>query len=293
MEGLLKYARDYGRIWNKGFLPPPLLSANHDVSNDPRKHIMLTPFIGLYREGTIAQWNGSASNYPNAGGGNMGMRDKGDIALPEEKSANYFPRHKVDTTNSIDQNKIRLEELAKAAQGLVILYARKFNLTFNHENLESIKTIQEDVSKLLTNLFTSSMGLEQAECADIMNGQDLMMQCSREISYWLAQNAPFTKDLRNAEINRFVYPHLPEEMHGCVLTEEQSSYLIDGIGFHDPKLDIGDNCKLGARSGANPLIALNALIVKFLVFGTLKMQQFEEKRRSDDLSLLTSQSLVA
>lgn len=103
-----------------------------------------------------------------------------------------------------------------------------------------------------------------------MEGHDLLNQCCREISYWLAKDTPYVDDLRKGDINRKVYPHLPKEMQGCILTERQNYCLTDN-GF----IDFTRNktrqsaCQLGAQSGRIPLIALNALVVKVIIYGTM------------------------
>lgn len=292
MEALHKYAKDYGKLWRHELLPPPCLSAFHDV-DDKRKHVMLAPFANLKCEGSIEQWQGQATEFPNIGGPQMGMRDKVDILLPEEKSQHYFSGKTIDTECLEDRNKIRMEELSKAAQGLCLQYARRFNNRFNHKSQKSVETIKNDVGGLLLDLFSSAFPLSVDECRTLMEEHDLLNQCSREISYWLSEDACYVSDLRKAKINRDVYPHLPYSMQGCVLTPKQDECLKE-YGFVDiSKSYDGASCQLGAQSGRMPLIALNALVVKILAYGTLRNAQMEQQVMIVDAKKVYGEQLVA
>ena len=254
---------------------------------------MLAPFLNLKCEGSIEQWNGLATDFPNIGGPKIGMRDKVDILLPEEKSSHYFSRQIIDTASLEDQNKIRLEELAKAAQGLCLQYARCFNHRFSHNSQESIKTIEKDISGLLVHLFSNALPLSEDECRAHMEDHNLLNQCCREISYWLAKDTPYVSNLRKAEINRKVYPHLPLSMQGCVLTAIQSGCLKEH-GFVDVSKSYNDSsCQLGAQSGRMPLIALNALVVKLLAYGALRNAEMEQLAMAKDSKTFCLQSVVA
>ncbi|MDP0561493.1 MAG: hypothetical protein QS721_03810 [Candidatus Endonucleobacter sp. (ex Gigantidas childressi)] len=283
ITSLSKYAADYGKLWKYGLLPPSCLSAFHDTERN-RMHNMLSPFFERMCEGSIENWNGQATNYPNIGGPKMGMRDKVDITIPEEKSDCYFGRflRNASSLDSIDHcNKIRYEEISKAAQGICLLYARRFNSMFDHNSKENIEQIKKDISGLLTDLFSNAFPLSKSNCNRLMQDHDLLNQCCREISYWLAKNTTYVDDLRKGDINRKVYPHLPQEMQGCILTELQSDCLTDD-GFVDAsksKTKRG-SCQLGSQSGRMPLIALNALVVKMLSHGTIKNIEIESLKAS-------------
>ena len=291
MDALHIYAKDYGRLWKNGLLPPPCLSAFHDVDCD-RKHGMLAPFLNLKCEGSIERWNGLATDFPNIGGEKMGMRDKVDILLPSEKSQNYFSKQIINPECLEDRNKIRLEELAKAAQGLCLQYARRFNHRFNHKSPENIEAIKKDIGSLLLDLFTHALPLSRDECKTLMEGHDLLNQCCREMSYWLAKDVPYVSDLRKAEINRLVYPHLPIGMQGCVLPKKQLDFLTTS-GFYDDKRDLPGECQLGSGSGRMPLIALNALVVKILAFGVIKNNEMEQLAMTEDAKTVVKQEFVA
>ena len=292
MEGLHKYVKDYGRLWKFGLLPPPCLSAFHDI-DEKRKHITLTPFINSRCEGAIEQWNGQATDFPNVGGAKMGMRDKVDIMLPEEKSKEYINRQTISTESLEGKNKIRMEELSKAAQGICLQYARRFNHQFNHKSQASIEKIKRDVGDLLIDLFSHALPLSADECRTLMEEHDLLNQVSREISYWLSKDACYVSDLRKAEINRHVYPHLPSSMQGCVLTDEQNAYLKE-YGFVDTSKSYdGTSCQLGAQSGRMPLVALNALVVKILAYGILEIAEMEQQAMTEAAKTISRESYVA
>lgn len=284
-ESLSKYSRDYAKLWKNGILPPSCLSAFHDVDRS-RKHYMLSPFLNKKCEGSMEKWNGEATDYPNIGGPKMGMRDKVDTSLPEEKSDTYFGDYRTmsQSHNGLKyRNMIRYEELAKAAQGVCLLYARRFNSQFDHSSEESVGKIKKDIGDLLADLFSNAFPLCKSDCMMLMEEHDLLNQCCREISYWLAKDVPYVDDLRRGDINRKVYPNLPPEMQGCVLTKLQSDCLTNnGFIDIDKKKYKGDACQLGAQSGRMPLIALNALVVYLMTRGTIRQIEIEEQEMAEN-----------
>ena len=220
LEGLRKYARDYGRLWKKGLLGAPSINAFHHFDGN-RKHVTLSPYIGRFSEGSIESWEFHATNFPNVG--SVGMRDMGDICTPDEVSGIYFDKLIHDPSNPETLKQIRLNELARAAEGLILLYARCFNTKFDYTDSCLVAQVQSDILAILTDLFSYATPLSCDTCFLLVSDHDLINQCAREVSYWLASNFPYVKDLRNAEINRAVYPNLPERMKGCILTEKQKN----------------------------------------------------------------------
>ena len=273
-EGLLKYAADYGRLWNCGLLGPTSINAFHE-SKIGRMHTPISPYIERYCEGSLERWNGQATQFPNVGG-TLGMRDMGDIQFPDEIKGEVDQVQKRDDRDPLINQKVRLNELARTAQGIVLLYARRFQAGFDHKNPDTVAEIQKEIGQLLTSLFSQAAPLSKENCLTYMEQDGLLAQCAREVSYWTAKDVPYVKDLRNAEINRDVYPHLPEKMQGAVLAVDDNKFLTDK-GFHNPDRDIGDECQLGAGSGRNPLIALNALIVKMLSHCVIAMKSTHAK----------------
>ena len=290
LEALHRYARDYGRVWQHGLIPPPSLSAFHDVDAG-RKHFMLTPFIKRKCEGALERWNGEGTNNPNIGGPKISMRDKVDIMPPEEKGPSFFRFPSTDQNELVYINKIRFEELAKAAQGLCLHYARRFNSQFDHRSQESVKKIKTEIANLLSDLFSHALPLTKNRCLELMEENDLLPQHSREMSYWLAKDTPYVGDLRKGEINRDAYPHLPAMMQGCILTETQADFLQD-CGFHDPTRDQPGECQLGSGSGRMPLIALNAMVVKLLAHGTIKSVEIQQQKMSQQAQVVAEQQFI-
>ncbi len=260
MEGLIKYASDYGRLWFCGLLGPSSINAYHD-SEDNERHIFLCSYVNKTCEGALERWNRDATNYPNVGG-RVGMRDRGDIRKPDDVKQGFVNKSR-DASDPLANNKKRLNELGRTAQGVVLLYSRCFHGHFDHSSSNSVKKIEQEVGLLLAKLFCQAAPLSEEQCLKFLQQDDLLAQCAREVSYWTAKDVPYVKDLRKSVINRDVYPHLPIKMRGAILAKDDWDFLTDK-GFHDPKRDQGDECQLGSGSGRNPLIALNALITKML-----------------------------
>ncbi len=272
INGLHLYARDFGRLWSKGIMGTPSINAYHD-SAEERKHIVISPFIGQTCEGALERWNGAATDFTNVG--SIGMRDQGDCFLPEMPPANYFDHTgniEVSQPVNEDSRKIRLNEMARAAQGLVLLYGRCLNNEFDVSNEQQIHKVETELGEIIAELFHYGMGIDKAHCHKLMAEDGLLTQCSREVNYWLAKNAPYVQDIRAKRINRDAYPGLPGKLQGPVLRKGQMDFLKD-CGFHDTERDKEDECQLGSGSGRMPLIALNALIIKLLSAGIFIMKE--------------------
>ncbi|KEQ18151.1 hypothetical protein [Endozoicomonas numazuensis] len=279
-EGLAIYGRDYGRLWRQKLIPPSLITADHDVTS-ARKHLVFASLLHCFSEGCIDRWHTEASNYPNSGGSKMGMRDKGDTCLPSEAVPYYKTTFKhmgigcsKESTQSL--NSIRVNELGRAAQGMILQYARRFNQSFNPMDSEKCNDIAKDIEYLLAGLFSQAFALSKEQCQLLMREADLLNQCAREVNYWLASGSPYVEDIRSAVINRKVYPHLPENMQACILTEGAAEQLRD-TGFFRPPTYMKGDIKLGSPNGKNPLIALNALMTKLTSAGIVAMLD-EQKR---------------
>ena len=291
-HALAKYGRDYGRMWKHLLLGPVALTAAHDVD---RPHIVISPFIHFFNEGIINRWSTIATDNTNVGGA-FGMRDKGDttsIADQLEFYRSIFRDSKEHFSDSdpVILAQVRSNELARAAQGLVLLYARRFNANFNHEEPKSVERIENDIGSLLSDVFSQAFPLSKERCQQLMEEVDLLAQCAREVSYWLAKDAPYVKDLRNGVINPHAYPHLVNKIEGCILTEEHQYWLRD-TGFYHAVYSEND-IKLGAPNGRNPLITLNAIIVKLLACGTLALLQQGQAEQKTAASAMASASCVA
>ena len=265
-------------------LGPPSINAFHHFDGN-RKHVTLSPYIGMFNEGSIESWCYHATNFPNIGG--VGMRDMGDICTPREISPLYFDNQYHDISNPETLKQIRLNELARTAEGLILLYARCFNDKFDHTSPYMTAKVRSEVTDILSDLFTHAMPLSRDSFLSLVSEHDLIKQCAREISYMLSDKHPYVEDYRNAEINRLVYPNLPKEMKGCILTEKQKKCLT-AQGFIDVPHMQDSHCQLGSLSGRMPLIALNAIITKLLSYGTLEIIKEHQKQVSDDAMQVTT-----
>ena len=274
MKGCCYYLHDYGVFFRHKILAPRNLTANHDQKDD-RVHRMFPIYGQNYiSEGSIERWNTEATDFPNIGIGDMGMRDKVDCMLPEEKPSNYFtskdnPLYFSDTATSDVQAKIRIEELGKAFQGACLLYARYHRTTFDIENDNLLRNIEKDIEKFVISLFCSAFPLNQAHCHTLMYEDDLLPQLVRELVYWTAESATFVHDLRAAQINRKAYPNLPPRMQAGRLTEKQLQFLKAKGFTHSQQEPHRTSLQLGSATGRMPLITLNALTVKMITCGIL------------------------
>ena len=99
-----------------------------------------------------------------------------------------------------------------------------------------------------------------------MNEQDLLGQIAREMNYWMTDH--YVKDLREGLIPESVYPHYQGIRGSHKLAPYQADFLSDE-GFKGNY----ESVHLGARNGRNPLMALDALVVKLLSYGCLNLKQ--------------------
>ena len=266
ISGLCTYAHDYGKLFNQGLLGPVLLAAYHDEETD-RKHYTLTPYVCFTGEGTMSRWL-DATNHPNAGP--VGIRDTGDTKTPEEIGEDYFFTLRrpitLDLNDSRDKNRLVFNELARNAQGLILQYARCFRTQFNYQDKASTQNHKEAAQELLTTLFESAFPrLDKASIQQALTEHDLLGQATREVVYWCAHDAPFVEHLLNGHIPQETYPAFPPMSRVKDLSEKEREQLIPGKGFvtEEPFENLGED------NGINPLIKLNAIIVKLLALGVL------------------------
>lgn len=282
----LEHLHDYGLMWHTGICGPANINAFHDTdTNRVRKHLTFPDLESPMRniEGSLERWNGWASDYPNVGA--VGMRDLWDAHLPEEKNFKSYNYYGDMDPQSISSKKHRILELAHAAQGAVLIYARCNNHDFDVADKAKVAKVAKDLSHLIVTLFTQAFPITESQCCTLMEEHALLDQCAREVSYWMAHPTSsgfyFVEDLRNSRINRDAYPLLPDNMQGCVLRENQREFLKD-CGFHDAKRDRPGECQLGSGSGRTPLLALNAMLSKLISSGILHSIKAQEQRSSHD-----------
>ena len=157
-----------------------------------------------------------------------------------------------------------LEALAKAAWGTILLYGRSLKETFNSNDSVKVARVKDDVGAILGALFSKAFHIPLEKCLEFMNSQDLLAQTAREMSYWMTTD--YVADLRNGLIPQAVYPDYKGIRDGYILPPQQNNFL-SGEGFKGDYPSI----HLGARNGRNPLMALDAMVVKMLTHGCLNL----------------------
>ncbi|WP_257281059.1 hypothetical protein [Endozoicomonas sp. ISHI1] len=265
LEGLYKYAHDCGVLFNYGLYAPAVMAADHD-SVTRRKHHVLSSYVDAASEGRMLQWK-KASQYPNVGP--VGMRDTGDTKTINELGEDYFFSSRcqkfLDFEQSEDRAKVAFSELAKNAQGLVLQYALCFQKQFNSDSRESILNHERKIKVILATLFQKAFPQFTEECVgQAMNEDELLSQAVREVVYWCGKGK-FVNDIMQNIIPKSTYPGCSETTNIVDFTTLQPRELVPGVGF----VTRDNEPNLGVTFGVNPLVTLNALIVKLLAKGAL------------------------
>ncbi len=288
---LQDFAHDWGQLWRLGINGPDLLSAYHDKASG-RNYQFLAELAHVINLGVIDEWR-KAALYPNAG--DTGMRDHGD-AYP---CGDFDPDHvakifsgndymKVNAADPIDVNRIRLLELAKTAWGLVIIWGDRYNraLAKVTTDQEKLKAKQDNdfspyILPMLTSLFSEAFGRDKASCEAWIMEHDLYGQAIREMRYWMNNvEAPYIHDMKQAVVNRDVYPDFPDSMRATCYEKEHLKKLTEHGFINSEKVQQTGNKEellmstyLGARPfGRNPLLAFNQLVVKLITLGCLQQR---------------------
>ncbi|WP_252179444.1 hypothetical protein [Endozoicomonas sp. 4G] len=265
-EGLYKYAHDCGVLFSCGLYAPPVMAADHDLATH-RKHHILSSYVNAPCEGRMLKWK-KASQHPNVGP--VGMRDSGDTKSMNELGEDYFFSTRcqkyLDFDKSEDRAKVAFSELAKNAQGLVLQYALCFQKQFDSGDRESTRNHEHKIKVILATLFHKAFPRFTEECAvQAMDEGELLSQAVREIVYWCSHDARFINDIKQKVIPKSTYPDCPETTHTFNLSITVPHELVPGVGF----VKWGNEPDLGIFNGVNPLVTLNAVIVKLLAKGVL------------------------
>ena len=265
LGGFYKYAHDFGRLFDNELISPPVMAADHDEQTN-RKHYIFAPYGGAVGEGRVLLWK-QALEHPNVGP--VGMRDSGDTKSLKEMGKDYFFSWRspiiLDFEESEDRAKVAFSELAKNAQGLVLQYARCFQKQFNPASISSTQSHEVKIKKVLTTLFQNAFPrLTADDVEQAMDEDGLLSQAVREIVYWCGHDASFVDDILNGRISKTTYPALPDT--ACVRPLlDQDKELVPGIGV----VTRDNQANIGITYGVNPLMALNAVILKLLAKGVL------------------------
>ncbi|USE33788.1 hypothetical protein [Endozoicomonas sp. SCSIO W0465] len=266
VDGLYKYAHDCGLLFSRGLYAPAVMAADHDsVTN--RKHHVLSSYVGATSEGRMLQWT-KAAQHPNVG--LVGMRDSGDTKSMIELGEDYFFSSRcqkfLDFEKSEDRAKVAFSELAKNAQGLILQYALCFQKQFDSDNSESVLIHEHKLKTILVTLFHQAFPLfTEEQVSQAMNEDGLLSRAVREIIYWCGHGARFVNDIQQNIIPKSIYPTCSETAN--IVNEEKLDprELVPGVGF----VTRDNQPNLGVTFGVNPLVMLNALIVKLLASGVL------------------------
>ncbi|MGI2027969.1 hypothetical protein [Endozoicomonas acroporae] len=265
-QGLHKYAHDSGVLFSCGLYAPAVIAADHD-SVTKRKHYVLSSYVGAPSEGRMLQWQ-KASEHPNVGP--VGMRDSGDTKSMIELGEDYFfsKRYQgfLDFEKAEDRAKVAFSELAKNAQGLILQYALCFQKQFNPDNRESTLHHERKIQDILTTLFHKAFPrFTEEHVVRAMDEDELLSQAVREVIYWCGHDARFVNDIKQNIIPESTYPGCSEATNIVNFSTLEPRELIPGIGF----VTRDNQPNLGVTFGINPLVTLNALIVKLLALGAL------------------------
>ena len=287
VKGLVCSTEEYGTMWSENVLGAELCSSFHDKDTG-RRYCFLPLYFDRHAIGLVNQWASLSTDFPNVGP--MGCRDRGDsmavseldikklFASPEEEIG--VAVRELDTERLLGSDESggnhdkllargSLEALARAAWGSILLYGRSLRETFDSDDIGKVTMVKEDVGVILGTLFSKAFHIPLEKCLEYMNSQDLLTQTAREMSYWMTTD--YVADLRNGRIPETVYPDYQGIRDGHVLASEQVDFLSDD-GFKGDYPSI----HLGARSGINPLIALDALVVKMLTHGCLNLFKIQK-----------------
>ncbi|WP_422451567.1 hypothetical protein [Endozoicomonas sp. ALC066] len=265
-EGLYKYAHDCGVLFSCGLYAPEVMAADHDsVTN--RKHYVLSSYVDASSEGRMLQWK-KASEHPNVGP--VGMRDSGDTKSMHELGEDYFFSTRcqkfLDFEKSEDRAKVAFSELAKNAQGLVLQYALCFQQQFDSGNRESTLNHEHKIKAILATLFHKAFPqFTEESIGQAMDENGLLSQAVRELIYWCGHDARFVNDIKQNVIPKSTYPDCPETTNIFDFHIMESRELVPGVGFATRD----NQPNLGISFGVNPLVTLNAVIVKLLAKGAL------------------------
>ena len=297
-EGKLRNCvNDWGKLWRMGINGPDILSAYHDKETKRAFHFLaeIAPIMTL---GVIDEWR-QATRYPNAGA--TGMRDPGDAYRCQELDPDYFysiaiKPTKTNPENPLEVNRVRLLELARTAWGVLLLWGDRYNTALEQAHTEEDKAkvrseydFEPVILPLMSTLFSQAFGMDESTCEEIIKKDGAYDQAIREMRYWMDNvAAPYVSDMRQAKLNREVYPDLPEKMRATNYGNPEwltdHGYICDAIRdkLKSPKEQM-QYANLGSiRAGRNPLLAFNQIVVRLLLGGCMKM--YDDKQAEEQES---------
>ena len=266
LEGLNASARNIGRLWRKGFLAPEVMAAYHNPFTR-RLQVTLGVLFDMTTQGSLNQWRGESSNYPNVGPWPVPTRDMGDCRLLEEIDIEKYHERYVLSPDSLgDRNRVYLNELAKNYQGLILQLARVCYRELDHKNEDRHQWLKEEIRKLTINCFSEAFSMDRDYCNRLLEQDQLLEWTTMDIQYWCAEHAGISADLRNNCIPESVYPGWGD----CFPNpEHKNKILIKDDGLYLCKAE--KTPVLGFSSLPFALLALDGLTAKMLSYGILHL----------------------
>ncbi len=288
-EKMMCCVHDWGKLWRMGINGPDILSAYHDKETGRAYHFLaeLAPLPAL---GVIDEWR-KTSRYPNVGA--TGLRDHGDAYPCHEFNPNYLLSSRLSPINinpddPVEVNRVRLLELARTTWGVVILWGDRFNSALEQAETEEEMTqvrseydFEPYILQFLSTLFSHAFDLDKKTCEKLITENGVYTQAVKEMRHWMDNvTAPYVSDMRQAIVNPNVYPHLPENLRVTCYSDSvlkaltDHGYICDGTrqkveGSQEQQMQCAN---LGTRrSGRNPLLALNQIVVTMILHGCMKM----------------------
>lgn len=263
LKGLAHFAHDFGVLWSMDIIGPDTCSAFRLVDSEKgREYAFLAPYSGLSNIGSIEQWNGFSTDFPNIGLYPFGTRDMGDCLTVRQLEARKRAYGVQHFSPEQVRNRLRFEKLTKSAWGIVLEYGRTFPEKLEHNNPEKVAEVQSEITGLLLELFCPAFGFSQELGLSLLEELGLISQLAREMCYWMS--SAYVDDLNEGRIPESAYPNYEGERTEHLLVSFQRKHLKPE-GF----MANGDSVQLGGRNGQNPLMAMDALIAHVLSEGSL------------------------
>ena len=264
-EGLRTHGHNAGALWHHDFMAPEVLAAFHSYT-DGRKFMSLGALFGRKNQGGMTNWRTSATDYPNVGIYPMATRDYEDTKMPDEFDGNnYLPANRLDMKSAWDRNKVRIHELAKTFEGLVLQLARASFKTLDHESEQAHQWLKGELEGLAIALFGQAFGMSETQCKALLNNDKVLDWATQDINYWCAENAGIVKDVKQGVISP-IY----DGWESCRPVPLEHRIVSKPDGFYPSERHSSPMLSTNP-SGLFGLSALNNLTAKMLTYGILHL----------------------
>ena len=148
LSGLARYLEEFGEMWYHGILGPDACSVFHDfMYSNGGRYNFLAPFFYHSNVGSVDQWSGTSTDFPNIGP--EGIRDRGDSKTTSEQDIKtLFGRSGELESSDTLQIRAAQEALAKAAWGGILMYGRCFRENFDPVSPEKVTKVKDEIGRL-------------------------------------------------------------------------------------------------------------------------------------------------